>query len=565
MENAFGFHAIAEKVIDITLPTVARAADRDVLADPTPVVTIIPVDILAGRNKTRETNMAGYLLTFDLQVWALLLFFLVFLSIVMASLATIAQKMRRERASVLEIWSQHFWMLFENMFCEASAEMPERTELRIVSAVWWIAIVVLMNAFAGQMRACLMVKSELKRINTLTDIAERPYLKVYTLKNTVATRYLQSSQGAAERKVWNMIRRDGTDLYGLLRFPEEMIHEIVQEKAVVVHAKTILQNEASISDPWIESVITSSRLKFVPKPSVTAGKYCAGGEPGEFYFGTEVMYTLIFGSYMKRQMNETLRKRIKRITTALGESGLFSHLYATAIPSLDQCSVVEEGDELRLQDLASVFYLYAAFCFASILAFVAELLVHRYSPPECHAYQQRRKRRSVAPVFVRPHDTLTAKPRAFTPQVEILFFFSCFVTTGKTFADYTAECLRALALTSVFSSEVSLPGNLTSSPALSLRTKPSPTTRRRDYTAGYPTRSGANFRLLLLSRFGCSIKYLPREIPEGSRHFVGAIRSEGWGEGETVRMPSAMNDSTRHDPAPFLLEISSACSAADVG
>ncbi|XP_075750452.1 uncharacterized protein LOC142817277 [Rhipicephalus microplus] len=121
------------------------------------------------------------------------------------------------------------------------------------------------------------------------------------------------------------------------------------------------------------------------------------------------MYTLIFGSYMKRQMNETLRKRIKRITTALGESGLFSHLYATAIPSLDQCRVVEEGDELRLQDLASVFYLYAAFCFASILAFVAELLVHRYSPPECHAYQQRRKRRSVAPLFVRPHDTLTAK------------------------------------------------------------------------------------------------------------------------------------------------------------
>ncbi|XP_075750624.1 glutamate receptor ionotropic, kainate 5-like [Rhipicephalus microplus] len=232
-------------VIDITLPTVARAADRDVLADPTPVVTIIPVDILAGRNKTRETNMAGYLLTFDLQVWALLLFFLVFLSIVMASLATIAQKMRRERASVLEIWSQHFWMLFENMFCEASAEMPERTELRIVSAVWWIAIVVLMNAFAGQMRACLMVKSELKRINTLTDIADRPNLKVYTLKNTVATRYLQSSRGAAEQKVWSMIRRDGTDLYGLLRFPEEMIHEIVQEKAVVVHAKTILQNEPS--------------------------------------------------------------------------------------------------------------------------------------------------------------------------------------------------------------------------------------------------------------------------------------------------------------------------------
>ncbi|KAH8035850.1 hypothetical protein HPB51_010602 [Rhipicephalus microplus] len=43
-----------------------------------------------------------------------------------------------------------------------------------------------------------------------------------------------------------------------------------------------------------------------------------------------------------------------------------------------------------------------------------------------------------------------ATARVVTPQVEIIFF-SCFVSTDKTFADYTAESLRALALTSVFS------------------------------------------------------------------------------------------------------------------
>ncbi|XP_075553501.1 uncharacterized protein LOC142586133 [Dermacentor variabilis] len=152
----------------------------------------MPVNILAGRNRTRETNVAGYLLTFDPQVWALLLFFLVFLSIVLTFLDFISRKLRRQSASVLGMWNHHFWMLFENMFCEASARMPESTFLRIVSVVWWLAIVVLMNAFAGQMRACLMVKSEPDRVNTLKDIASRPSLKVYALKNTVATRYLQS-------------------------------------------------------------------------------------------------------------------------------------------------------------------------------------------------------------------------------------------------------------------------------------------------------------------------------------------------------------------------------------
>ncbi|KAH9381936.1 hypothetical protein HPB48_009289 [Haemaphysalis longicornis] len=73
----------------------------------------------------------------------------------------------------------------------ASARTPQGTALRVLSATWWIAIVVLMNAFAGQMRACLMVKTELQKVNTVSDIAARPYLKVHLLKGTVLTRYFE--------------------------------------------------------------------------------------------------------------------------------------------------------------------------------------------------------------------------------------------------------------------------------------------------------------------------------------------------------------------------------------
>ncbi|KAH8025022.1 hypothetical protein HPB51_002918 [Rhipicephalus microplus] len=80
--------------------------------------------------------------------------------------------------------------------------------------------------------------------------------------------------------------------------------------------------------------------------------------------------------------------------------------------------------------------------------------------------------------------TLLLVARVVTPKVEIIFF-SRFVSTHKIFADYTAV---------------------------------------------YPTCSGANFRLLIF-RLGCSIKYLPRKISESSHHFVGAMRSEGRGKG----------------------------------
>nr|XP_054922452.1 uncharacterized protein LOC129382470 [Dermacentor andersoni]XP_054922453.1 uncharacterized protein LOC129382470 [Dermacentor andersoni]XP_054922454.1 uncharacterized protein LOC129382470 [Dermacentor andersoni] len=356
---------VINNVVNLTMPTVARTAKRDELVDSTSPLYVRPVNIFAGRNQTRENNMAGYLLTFDPQVWALLLFFLALLSIVLAFLDVVLRKMRGLRATALESWNEHFWMLFENMFCEASARMPEATVLRIVSAVWWIAIVVLMNAFAGQMRACLMVKSERTRINTLIDIASKPHLKVYLLKNTVATRYLESSQGTAEKTVWRMIGRHRTDLYGLLRFSDEMMTEIVQEKAVMIHADTISLTEAR--------------------------KFCEGGPTGEFYLGTENLYTLMFGAYMNRGLNHILRQRIKRIVAALRESGIAEFKYLGAMLPMERCSIKEEEEQLKLQDLVSVFYLYAGIIAACMLVFVAETVIGRAN----HGVRYRRRVRQL--------------------------------------------------------------------------------------------------------------------------------------------------------------------------
>ncbi|KAH8036403.1 hypothetical protein HPB51_000301 [Rhipicephalus microplus] len=73
-------------------------------------------------------------------------------------------------------------------------------------------------------------------------------------------------------------------------------------------------------------------------------------------------------------------------------------------------------------------------------------------------------------------------------------------------------------------------------------------------TAEYPTHSGVNFLLLLISHLCCSVKYLPREIPESSHHFVCAIRSEGWGKGETVRGPPAKDDAAPCITTPLSIE-----------
>ncbi|XP_075550450.1 uncharacterized protein LOC142584167 [Dermacentor variabilis] len=114
---------------------------------------------------------------------------------------------------------------------------------------------------------------------------------------------------------------------------------------------------------------------------------------------------------MNRRMDKGLRSRIKGITTALSEAGMVTHLYDTAIPSLDRCSVADEEDVLKLQDLASVFYLYAAFSLTSIIVFAAELLANRCAPIGKRARWHWRLERSVGQrnIFVRPVGRFTAR------------------------------------------------------------------------------------------------------------------------------------------------------------
>ncbi|XP_077541111.1 uncharacterized protein LOC144153333 [Haemaphysalis longicornis] len=210
------------------------------------------------------------------------------LSVVFAWVDIFGAKIQGETPTrVTNACSSYLWMLFENMLCEASTRPPRGAVLRILSATWWIAIVVLMNAFAGQMRACLMVKTELEKIDTLSDVAARPYLKVYILKETEITRYLEASKGAAERAVWRMIRRDKTDIYGLFRYSDEMLIEIAQERAVVLHAKMVSQNEGS--------------------------KFCKRTQVGEYYFGTQDLSNWMFVSYINRYLNQNVRYGIEKM------------------------------------------------------------------------------------------------------------------------------------------------------------------------------------------------------------------------------------------------------------
>ncbi|KAH7947448.1 hypothetical protein HPB52_012012 [Rhipicephalus sanguineus] len=220
---------------------------------------------------------------------------------------------------------------------------------RLLFAAWLLTILVLINAFAGQMSACLMVKTKTPKVNSIADIARRPYMKVYTLKHSEMTRYLRTTDRPAERKVWRMVLRDKSDIHGLYRYPESMMAEVLRGKAVI-----ILSEQVSLTQ---------------------VNRYCKGQRIGEFYFGDVRLFSYHFGAYMRRQLPQYLRRRLSEITSRLVESGIVYHYHNAKLVPVGHCCRGESRSELNFSDMVSVFYLYAICCLMSALVIVAELII----------------------------------------------------------------------------------------------------------------------------------------------------------------------------------------------
>ncbi|XP_077491837.1 glutamate receptor U1-like [Amblyomma americanum] len=238
--------------IDITFPVVARSLHRDTIGDPTSGIFYRSVVILVGRTSATESNILGYLLTFDVDVWIYLLCSMVLLSLLATLLHMASCRMRRMSSNALELLSHYVQIFFENMFCEASPEPPSEEPVRVLSAVWWIAVVVLMNAFAGQMRACLMVRSEATRIRTVADVnakAEAGGLLPYTLGKTEIERVLKHSRRQDYQNLWRTMKRLGTLLDHFYYFSDKMLTDVAAGKAVIMHADGFLQIQYLLNGP----------------------------------------------------------------------------------------------------------------------------------------------------------------------------------------------------------------------------------------------------------------------------------------------------------------------------
>ncbi|XP_075556597.1 uncharacterized protein LOC142588659 [Dermacentor variabilis] len=332
----------------------ARSLQRDRAGEPTRTMFGGSVYILGGHSAAKQSNIIGYLLTFDPDVWMYLAFSMLLLSFISSLIMVALRRIREMNGRFLSIWNDYLQMFFENMFCEASPETPRETPIRILVGVWWIAVVVLMNAFAGQMRACLLVKSEVPKIKTVQEVANRAAtagLVPYGLANNEAAWFIQHSSRPDYQKLFAMMKRHGSLIDRLYAFSDKMLMEVSTGKAVIIHVETILR--------------------------IGVSAFCKKKQVGEFYFADETINTWRFVLYVSDKLPQPLKQRIDQFVARYDESGLTPHHLEYTLPSIDHCAVLEEDGVLRFSDTYSIFWMWGACCLLSLTVFTLELLVAR--------------------------------------------------------------------------------------------------------------------------------------------------------------------------------------------
>jgi hypothetical protein len=104
------------------------------------------------------------------------------------------------------------------------------------------------------------------------------------------------------------------------------------------------------------------------------------GKPSDFYYLLPEKFFTMYETLMTTRFSPFV-ERFEEFSLRIFESGIKQHwqfLLENFYGNHQQVSVANESDMLKMGDLKYVFYLWAIGIFVAIIAFMAELLCHKY-------------------------------------------------------------------------------------------------------------------------------------------------------------------------------------------
>nr|XP_054931740.1 probable glutamate receptor [Dermacentor andersoni] len=340
---------------DLAMGPFFPASERLEIAKPSTVFYMEELRILAGRKTAQESSVFGYIMAFDWMVWMFLSVALVIVSVVTALLNHVQAGMSHKKTDFVRSMGDATWMYVENLFLEATAEPPQRGGQRLLSAVWWLATLVLMNAFCGHMRACLMIKSEVEKIESAEDLIRRPHTVPHMWRGTSYVATVANSTNPALRKLGRIVEDRATAVPVPVLYGRPLLEKVAQGRAAIISDATSLTFQVSSK--------------------------CQDFVGAEYYLAREGLVSHPLNSFARKDIDPELFDNINKVIRRLLEAGLVNYWWGLAMGEIGRCggssssSGAEQVSTLSFDDLMGVFVLWLACVAASSLVFLAETSV----------------------------------------------------------------------------------------------------------------------------------------------------------------------------------------------
>ncbi|XP_077547821.1 putative glutamate receptor [Haemaphysalis longicornis] len=339
---------------DLAMGPFFPATERLEIAQPSTVFYHEELKILAGRTTSQESSVFGYILAFDWMVWMFLAVALVVISVVTALFKSLHAVIAGQRPSFLGHVSDSTWMYLENLFFEASAEAPLGGGPRLLSAIWWLAALVLMNAFCGHMRACLMIRSEVEKIESVQQLVKRPHTTPHMWLGTSYVAMVEHSTNPDLQQIGRVVRERGTAVPASVLYGETLLRRVVQGRAAVISDGTSLAFRVS--------------------------SVCQAFAGAEFYLAREGVVSHPLNSFARKDIDPLIFKDINKVIRRLVEAGLVNLWWTRATGDVSRCggsssssAGPDQASTLAFADVFGVFVLWLACAGISCLVFFIEL------------------------------------------------------------------------------------------------------------------------------------------------------------------------------------------------
>ncbi|KAL1419505.1 hypothetical protein MTO96_025411 [Rhipicephalus appendiculatus] len=293
---------------DISAHPVIPTADRITVGTPLPAYVYANPRYYAGTSNEYMTSVFGYLMSFDLE----------------ASDATRSVRPVRDVIG------------------------------RVVFAVWWLAVLVLMNSFQGNMKASMSVKTPTERLETFRDLAERPHLRPVIIRGTTFVHQFKVSPEWELQRILAMARGHRSILPASAVFTRETFDEMIAKRAVIFMEDNVMQSYIAALYPH--------------KPGL-----------GTIYPSKQHTISAQFCMFMRKSLQPRIMKLLHTRCRWMHESGLTEKKRLELqprswYPSRPDSSQVHS---LSAEDTAALFYMVLLGQAVALIVFLGELLAHR--------------------------------------------------------------------------------------------------------------------------------------------------------------------------------------------